>query len=525
MPLLGSNSNTVRVQVDSSASTGGIDKTVTSLRTLRNQTDGVTKSAQGTATAVDQSNSRILTLGTVAAGAAIATRTLTDFMGSTIDSANRLQASLTGLNSVATAFGNDAGKAKKAAQELAKDGLMTVADAATGLKNLLAAGFNLDQANELMGRFKNSAAFGRQSALSFGQAVTSATEGIKNGNSILVDNAGVTKNLSNMLEDAGYSAQDLSKASSDAGVRQALFNGIIKETNAQVGDADKLINSAAGKQAMMAAQTEILKQKIGESLQPALLKMLETVTPIVTTIADWVSKNPELTAGIVIATTATLGLIGMINALAIAIPAVSAAFGVMKAASVISLAGVGTAFTTLSALVTAPIAMPAIAVAAAIASLALVYDAAMKARSAVEGAQKAIDQNNKAGADLRGVADRALASGKIDKKEHDRLYKVSNQGSDAKISGFSKFMTGFSEGGFTGRGAPGTAAGIVHKGEYVIPQSGVDQSTGLPKSAGNSIVIQNLNITTPAAVREFFNISDQDAQNRVMRLSPGRGGF
>jgi hypothetical protein len=47
-----------------------------------------------------------------------------------------------------------------------------------------------------MNRFKDSAAFGKQGALSFGEAIRGATEGIKNGNSILVDNAGVTKNLS-----------------------------------------------------------------------------------------------------------------------------------------------------------------------------------------------------------------------------------------------------------------------------------------------------------------------------------------
>jgi hypothetical protein len=63
---------------------------------------------------------------------------------------------------------------------------MSVSQASTGLKNLLLAGFGLDQAVILMNRFKDSAAFGRQGALSFGDAITSATEGIKNGNSILV---------------------------------------------------------------------------------------------------------------------------------------------------------------------------------------------------------------------------------------------------------------------------------------------------------------------------------------------------
>lgn len=40
-----------------------------------------------------------------------------------------------------------------------------------------------------MDRFKNSAAFGRQASLSLGEAVKTATEGLKNENSILVDNA------------------------------------------------------------------------------------------------------------------------------------------------------------------------------------------------------------------------------------------------------------------------------------------------------------------------------------------------
>jgi hypothetical protein len=140
---------------------------------------------------------------------------------------------------------------------------MTVADAATSLKNLLAAGFSLDQAVTLINRFKDSAAFGRQAALGFGESIRGATEGIKNGNSILVDNAGVTKNLSMMLEEAGFSAQDLMRASSDAGVRQAIFNGILRETVAQSGDAAKLTQTYAGAQARAAATAETMKQSIG----------------------------------------------------------------------------------------------------------------------------------------------------------------------------------------------------------------------------------------------------------------------
>lgn len=43
-------------------------------------------------------------------------------------------------------------------------------------------------------------------------------------------------------------------------------------------------------------------------------------------------------------------------------------------------------------------------------------------------------------------------------------------------------IPGFAEGGFTGRGGVNDIAGIVHKGEYVIPQKDVDQLSGVPKA-------------------------------------------
>ncbi len=52
----------------------------------------------------------------------------------------------------------------------------------------------------------------------------------------------------------------------------------------------------------------------------------------------------------------------------------------------------------------------------------------------------------------------------------------------------------FSDGGFTGNGGKYEPAGIVHKGEYVMPREAVDQNTGLPKSgaASTTNIILNL---------------------------------
>ena len=199
----------------------------------------------------------------VLTGALVALNKVGDFLGDSISSANKFQGAMLGLESVATSFTGDADAARQAAIDLSSDGLLPLADAATGLKNLLAAGYGLPEAIALMERFKDSAAFGRQGALSLGEAIRGATEGIKNGNSILVDNAGVTKNLSVILEEAGFSAQDLMKASSDLNVRMAIYNGIMRETNAQVGDAAKLTETAAGADARMAYATQNLEVRVG----------------------------------------------------------------------------------------------------------------------------------------------------------------------------------------------------------------------------------------------------------------------
>lgn len=222
---------------------------------------------------------------------------------STITEANRLDSGLVGLSSVARAFGQDTAGAQSAAQALASDGLMSVGEAAAGLKNLLAAGFGLNEAITLMNRFKDSAAFGRQGSLEFGQAIVGATEGIKNGNSALVDNAGVTKNLSVILQEAGFQATDLQRAQSDLNVRQAIFNGILRETNPQLGDTAKYLETAAGAQAQFSSQVRTAEQAIGKALQPALTGALQALTPFVQMVAahpDAFLKLGEAIAAVVI---------------------------------------------------------------------------------------------------------------------------------------------------------------------------------------------------------------------------------
>lgn len=306
------------------------------LRTVSGELNGLGGASTAAGRATASASDRLVAFGAVAAGAGVAVHQLAGLLQQSVDAANRNQAALIGLSSVTRAFNGNTTAAEAAARNLAKDGLMSVTDAATGLKNLLASGFSLDQAIILMNRFKDSAAFNRQAALGFGEAISSATEGIKNGNSILVDNAGVTKNLSVILQEAGYSAQDVGKASTDAGIRMALFNGILKETKPQLGDAARLADTFAGKQAMASAQTEVLRQQIGTAIQAALLPLLTAVTPLIVQTSAWVQQHQRLVAAIAIGLAAFLALIAVLGALgaaAMAVAALVSAFGVAVVAA------------------------------------------------------------------------------------------------------------------------------------------------------------------------------------------------
>jgi hypothetical protein len=279
------------------AVTGTSGQATTALGNVNRETKNVGATATATGVAIGLLAERVAT-------------GLVNALKETLNAANRLDAGLVGLGASARAYGVDAGTAQKAAQSLASDGLMSVGEAATGLKNLLASGFGLEESVVLMNRFKDSASFGRQGALEFGQAIVGATEGIKNGNSATADNAGLTKNLSNILVEAGKSATDLSKVQSDLGVRTALYNGILKETNPQLGNTALYLETAAGKQAQFNSAIETAQQKIGKELQPAVSGLLNALMPL----AGVIGENADVIVPLGLAIAGVVGPIAAMRA-------------------------------------------------------------------------------------------------------------------------------------------------------------------------------------------------------------------
>lgn len=196
------------------------------------------------------------------------------------DSYAETQAAQVGLESILAAQGKDVSQAKAWLQEYTKDGLIPLADAYTAYKNLSSAGYADDQTQSVLQNLKDSAAFARQGSLTMGEAVKSATEGIKNENSILVDNAGVTKNLSVIWEEYAASIGKGVGSLTAAEKRLATVEGLMRETAFQTGDAARYASTFAGAQAALKAQTKQLSSALGSIFAPALHAALPYLTAL-----------------------------------------------------------------------------------------------------------------------------------------------------------------------------------------------------------------------------------------------------
>lgn len=199
------------------------------------------------------------------------------FTKDSINAASETQAAWTGLNSIVVGTGGSFSKAQTFLNDYVKDGLIPLTNAVTAYKNLAARGYSTEQIEQTLTALKDAAAFGRQSSYSYGDAITSATEGLKNENSILVDNAGVTKNVAKMWDEYAASIGTTANNLTQQQKIQAEVNGIMEETKFQTGDAARYADTYAGKLAKVSTAFYNLKVAVGQVVTP----IVELFLPVI----------------------------------------------------------------------------------------------------------------------------------------------------------------------------------------------------------------------------------------------------
>lgn len=179
-----------------------------------------------------------------------------------------------GLQTIAKSVGVNPDTVLEAVKnlDLVKNGLLTVDQASTVLKNNLRTGFNLEESINLLKGFGDIAAFNKQSAISFGDAVVRTSEGIRQNIANLADAGGLTTNPAAIQKRAGIEFDELKDKTNGAANATKYYKELLKELAPFQGDAAKKAETFAGGQDKLAAA----QQKV------------------LVTVGELIAKNPEL---------------------------------------------------------------------------------------------------------------------------------------------------------------------------------------------------------------------------------------
>lgn len=216
------------------------------------------------------------------------------------------QSAMMGVQSVASATGNDISASMALIKESTASGLLSEADAAAAMKNLMLYGYTAQQAAQLIDVLTNSAAFNRQATYSLSEAVRVTTEGIRMENSILSDAAGVQKNIAKMYLEYAQANDTTTESLTQAQKAQAVYNGIMAEAGMFMGDADRYSQTLSGSQLQLDQAITKVKQSMGA--------LFEGFAPVISNLATWINENKALVAGMVTAVTVIVAAGGLIAA-------------------------------------------------------------------------------------------------------------------------------------------------------------------------------------------------------------------
>ena len=230
-----------------------------------------------------------------AIGAAFSVMTIVNFAKESVQAANALSDALTGLRSILDGQGRSFSDAQKFLEDYTADGLIPMTNAITAYKNLASRGYDDSQIKSVMQALKDASAFGRQASYSMGDAVQSATEGLKNENSILVDNAGVTKNVAKMWEEYAASIGTTSNNLTQEQKIQAEVNGILAESKYQTGDAAKVAGTLNGQLSQLSVNFNNLKVAVGNALTP----IVQSFLPVINTAIAALTRFANAIASVV----------------------------------------------------------------------------------------------------------------------------------------------------------------------------------------------------------------------------------
>lgn len=174
---------------------------------------------------------------------------------------------------------------------------MTQADLATTIKNFSLMGFTAQQTEQMIEALTNSAIRNRNANYTVSEAVRVASEGYRQGLSTLSDSAGVTENLSVMLDNYAKSIGKTASQLTEAEKNQAYLNRTMYAAEPFAGAMSDYLDSLAGKQGQYSQAMRETQVAYAEALEPTLSSLTELGAQVLGFVNAAIEKQPELTAG------------------------------------------------------------------------------------------------------------------------------------------------------------------------------------------------------------------------------------
>lgn len=204
---------------------------------------------------------------------------------------------------------------------------MTKSDIATTIKNFSLMGFTADQTRQMMEALTNSAIRNRNANYTVSEAVRVASEGYRQGLSTLSDSAGVTENLSVMLDKYAQSIGKTASQLTEAEQNQAYLNRTMYAAEPFAGAMADYMDTLAGKQGAYNQAMRETQVAYTEAIEPLLNKFEELKIKMLSGLNDIIASNEEVTSGVT-AFGVTLGV------LAITISTAKKAYDAYKASTI-----------------------------------------------------------------------------------------------------------------------------------------------------------------------------------------------
>lgn len=244
----------------------------------------------------------------MAATATAALLGIKSIISSSIDEYNQYTQAMSGLKDVADYTNQSMDEFGDIMQDFSK--YMTKSDIAATIKNFSLMGMTAKQTRQMMESLTNSAIKNRNANYTVSEAVKVASDGYKQGLSTLSDSAGVTENLSVMLDKYAQSIGKTASQLSEEEINQAYVNRTMEAAAPFAQAMSEYNESLAGRQGDLNNALKETQVAYATAIEPTYSAMLAHITNITTSIGAFISEHQELVAGST-AFVVTLGVLGI----------------------------------------------------------------------------------------------------------------------------------------------------------------------------------------------------------------------